>query len=460
MPLRLRFLAFAVSLLLVPAVPCAAPTATSRAATFLFSGTIAEPGGRPVRGAKVLLEGLAEPAAVTDAEGRYSFSYAVPDVAALAAAPLRLVLRASHKGWNLALATGESALVAELRFVRAADGSARLEVRSSDAGLASALAVSFRVPGDATVAWRGDFTRQIGAEDRSQPKLTTLEIVSVAPPAPATGVATAPPVVARADSAAAPATRPDSAKTAPPVAVPSPVLQLRPERPESMRLFPSAPEPGTTPKPAPTPARVPDRAPVVTRATPAVPALPAPPGDSLLARVMAKEKIVNGSGPLFGPLGWGVVLDTASRPGIRVSVRPDTTAPAPEGAGSVAGAGGGSALRVALGRALPNTQPPALAGRACECLVKGTVEVSSDRPLRGALRVVVSLANAPALRDTVVLFMGSPRPFDLGPVPCGSHRLDVHPLSSRRFAVAPPALAVFDCLAGRTQQFRVVLASR
>ena len=92
--------------------------------------------------------------------------------------------------------------------------------------------------------------------------------------------------------------------------------------------------------------------------------------------------------------------------------------------------------------------------------MKGTVEVSSDRPLRGALRVVVSLADVPALRDTVVLFMGPPRPFDLGRVPCGSHRLEVRPLSARRFTVAPPALDAFDCAAGRTQQFRVVLAPR
>jgi len=60
----------------------------------------------------------------------------------------------------------------------------------------------------------------------------------------------------------------------------------------------------------------------------------------------------------------------------------------------------------------------------------------------------------------VVLFMGPPRQFDLGLVPCGPHRLDVQPLSSRRFAVAPPALAVFDCSAGRTRQFRVILEPR
>ena len=441
MLLRLRSFILAVSLLPVTAALCAEPAAAPRAATFVFSGGVAEPGGRPVRGAKVLLQGLLEPAATTDAEGRFSFSHVVPDVEALATAPLRLVLRASHKGWNLALPEGQSALAVELRLVRAADGGARLEVRSNDADVAKAVAASFRTPGDVTVALSGGFVRQLGAEDRSEPVLTVLESVPMSPPAPATGAATAAPAGAPADSAAPPAARSDNAKMTPAPAVPAPVPQPRPERPESMRLFPSAPEPGTTPRAEPvTPAKL-------------------PRVDSLRIRVMAKTGIVERSPMVFRSRGrprFVLATDTAALRGIRVSVRPDTAALAP----AAAGAGGGTALRVALGRALPDTQPPAPSGRPCECRVKGTVEVNSDQPLRGALRVTVSLADAPAARDTVVLFMGPPRPFDLGRVSCGNHRLEVRPLSTRRFAVALPALDVFDCSAGRTRQFRVVLEPR
>ena len=441
MLLRLRSFILAVSLLPVTAALCAEPAAAPRAATFVFSGGVAEPGGRPVRGAKVLLQGLLEPAATTDAEGRFSFSHVVPDVKALAAAPLRLVLRASHRGWNLALPAGQSALVVELRLVGAADGGARLEVRSNDADVAKAVAASFRAPGDVTVALGGGFMRQLGAEDRSEPVLTALESVPMSPPAPATGAATAAPAGAPADSAAPPAARSDNAKMTPAPAVPAPVPQPRPERPESMRLFPSAPEPGTLRKPVPE-----------------APAEP-PPADSLRIQVMAKAGIVERSPMAFRGTGRPrVVLDTATAAlrGIRVSVRPDTAAPASVSAGG----GGGTALRVALGRELPDTQPPVPTGRPCECRVKGTVEVNSDQPLRGALRVTVSLADAPAARDTVVLFMGPPRPFDLGRVSCGNHRLEVRPLSTRRFAVALPALDVFDCGAGRTRQFRVVLEPR
>jgi hypothetical protein len=442
MPLRSRFLACFVTLLLVLAAVRAEPAAASRAATFRFSGGVAEPGGRPVRGARILLQGLLDPAALTDAEGRFSFSYVVPDVDALAAAPLRLVLRARHRGWSLTLPTGASALLVELQIVRAEGGDARLEVRSNDAAVAKAVAASLGAPGDTTVALSGAFMRQLGAEDRSEPVPGAVEVVRLAPPAPATGAARLAPAALRADSAASPVVRRDSAMTAPPAAVAVPVPRPRPERPESMRLFPSAPDPGSTPKP-----------------TPAAPVNP-PTADSLRSQVTAQAGSVPGSPPrrtfLPGETRVAADTDTTSRPGIRVSVRPDTIAAAPVAAGS----GSKTALRVALGRALPDTQPPAPAGRDCGCQVKGTVEVSSGRSLRSALRVVVSLAGTPARCDTVALFMGPPRPFDLGRVPCGSHRLEVRPLSARLFTVVPPALDAFDCSAGRTRQFRVVLEPR
>jgi hypothetical protein len=443
MPLRLSIFALAASLLLVPALPCAAPAAGSRAVTFLFSGGVAEPGGRPVRGAKLLLRGRLEPAALTDAEGRYSFSYAVPDVAVLATAPLRLVLRASHRGWNLALSSGESALAVELRQVRMADGSARLEVRSNDAGTARTVAASLRLPGEATVALSGDFMRRMGAEDRSEPVLGVLESVSMAAgPELATGVATATPALVRADSAAASAARPDTTGAAPGGEAPPPA-RPRPERPESLRLFPSAPEPGTTPPSdagSPPGSRSPDAAPVRMA--------PQPRADAEPSRRRTTSEL--------GPRRAVTAADTTTRAGIRVWVRSDTAAPAPASAGS----GSGSVLRVALGRAVPDTQAPRPVSMTCECRVKGTVEVRSEKPLSGALRVVVSLADLPALRDTVALFMGPPRPFDLGRVPCGSHRLEVRPLSARRFTVAPPALDAFDCAAGGSGQFRVVLVPR
>ncbi len=464
MPLRLRLLCFLlVSLAWVAAFPGAAPAAAARAATFVFGGTIAEPGGRPIRGAKVLLRGVLDPAARSDAEGRFSFSYVVPDMEALASAPLQLVLGARHRNWNLALPTGEGALAVELRLVRPADGTARLEVRSNDAAVAKAVAASFDVPGDATIALRAAFMRQRGAEDRSEPKWTALETVAapapvVVPTAPAAVRTTstsapapvvAPPAPAPVVALLAPAPRADTVRAAP--AVPAP--RRRPERPGSLSLFPSAPEPGSVRKPAPARGAEPARAPVVT------PAPASPPADSLGVRRATRAGVAASAPPVVVReiAGPRVVTDTAATPvpGIRVSVRPDTLAPAPRGAGSTAP--GAGALRVALGRAVAAPDLRDSTGRPCECEVEGTVEVSADRSLHSTLQVVVSLAGMPARCDTVALFMGPPRPFDLGRVPCGSHRLEVRPLSSRLFKVAAPALDAFDCGGGRLRQFRVVL---
>jgi hypothetical protein len=450
MTLRPRALILLVLFLcLVPAPLCAAPAAVSRGIRFTFTGSVEEPSGRPVRGAKILLRGLPEPAAVTDARGCFALAHAVPDIMALASAPLRLVLCASHKGWNLALASGAAALVIELRYVRATDGGAQLEVRSNDAGAASAVAAACRASDDATVALSCEFLRWLGDEDQTEPLLTALEVVPfVTEPAVTARAATTRPAAPRVDSGPAVVTPPRQAgipNAARSVAEsPSPASRApgpetsSPQRPEGTRVVPSAPVPGTKPEPAPTPP--PDAARV--RVTP----------PSLIAAPQEPRR----SAPLPGAQRAAPAADTTTHPAIRVSVRPDTTDRLPDAAGSE----GGAALRVALGRALPGTPSPPAGLVACECRVKGTVEVRSEKPLSGTTWVVVSLADAPAFRDSVTLFMGPPRPFDLGRVPCGIHRLEVQPRSPQRFTVLPPALNEFVCAFGRLQQFQVVLKPR
>jgi len=504
MPLR----SHAIGLLLVSVAALAAPLratpACARAAHFVFTGSVVEPGGRPVRDAQVLLLGRLEPAAVTDAEGRFAFTCDVPDLAAPGAATLRFALHASRRGWNLALPSGAATLVVELTRVRAPDGGPRLEVRSNEAAVAKAVALALGAAGDATVALDGRFTRLVGKEDRAEPALTALETVALAAEpertvaaapflsrgpapvaaapadtAPAAAIATRAPSASRSApslapptasaSAPAPAPRlappsaspfapslapptasasatvpeprlapPSASSPAPPLAPPSAPPPARPssppERPESMRLFPSAPDRGAPPPPPP--------------------AVSAPHPDTLPAPAprLIKPAAVRSHVP--------AAPDTAARPGIRLVVEPDTAGVAP-GTGTAGGReGGGGVLRVALGRAVPDAPAVGPAPKVCECRVKGTVEVRSDRALPGTLRVVVSLADAPAIRDTVDLFMGPPRPFDLGRVPCGIHRLGIEPLSAKRYVVRAPGLDAFDCAAGWSHQVRVILEPR
>jgi hypothetical protein len=74
--------------------------------------------------------------------------------------------------------------------------------------------------------------------------------------------------------------------------------------------------------------------------------------------------------------------------------------------------------------------------------------------------VTVWIMDAPACRDSVELFMGSPRPFRLGSVPCGRHELEIRTSTSKRFTIVSPVPATFDCIADRLRQIRVVLESK
>ena len=97
----------------------------------------------------------------------------------------------------------------------------------------------------------------------------------------------------------------------------------------------------------------------------------------------------------------------------------------------------------------------------CYCNVEGTVEVRSNRPLSSPFGVSVMVRGRPSLRDRVLLFMGSPREFVIGRVPCGTRYLDVLPEPGRPYVVERNStLGPFDCAAGTLRQIRIVLVPR
>jgi hypothetical protein len=94
---------------------------------------------------------------------------------------------------------------------------------------------------------------------------------------------------------------------------------------------------------------------------------------------------------------------------------------------------------------------------SCECRIRGTVEVESQTPLGSRVRVAVGTATAAA--DTVELFMGSPRSFELAHIACGLQTLRVSVLAGGRFIVrSSNAMSSFDCSGVR--QFRLILSPR
>jgi hypothetical protein len=117
-----------------------------------------------------------------------------------------------------------------------------------------------------------------------------------------------------------------------------------------------------------------------------------------------------------------------------------------------------------VGDTLPLSESAAISGSSgegCGCRVKGTVELEFHHLLSSPMRVEVSIAGQPMLRDTVELFMGSPREFEFPRVTCGTWSLAVRPFSQRPFIVITPAeVAPFECRTGSLRQVRIVLDPR
>ncbi|HTK32456.1 MAG TPA: hypothetical protein VL332_10905 [Candidatus Saccharimonadaceae bacterium] len=104
---------------------------------------------------------------------------------------------------------------------------------------------------------------------------------------------------------------------------------------------------------------------------------------------------------------------------------------------------------------------PAADTSGCTCRIEGTIEVRSEQPLARRLPLIVVLTGAGAKRDTVELFMGSPRAFTFPHTPCGRRVLDVAVPDGERFRlVTPPPMRTVDCSAGRLRQVRLVLEPR
>jgi hypothetical protein len=108
----------------------------------------------------------------------------------------------------------------------------------------------------------------------------------------------------------------------------------------------------------------------------------------------------------------------------------------------------------------PRTRPaPEAPGdTVCTCRVYGTIEVFSEKRLPEPTRFDVRVIQIPAMRDTIELFMGSPRAFDFRTVPCGALDVDIRTIGSRRFTVTSrdgrePLL----CERGTQRHMRIVL---
>ncbi|MCC6649709.1 MAG: hypothetical protein IT348_01015, partial [Candidatus Eisenbacteria bacterium] len=100
--------------------------------------------------------------------------------------------------------------------------------------------------------------------------------------------------------------------------------------------------------------------------------------------------------------------------------------------------------------------PAAGAPDTCACRLRGTVELDWERPLEKDVPVELTLEGPARQSTSVDLFMGPPREFRLGPLPCGDYRLLVKARGKYRYALVRGDSVVTVRCEGHTQT-RVVL---
>ncbi|MCC6349439.1 MAG: hypothetical protein IT347_07600 [Candidatus Eisenbacteria bacterium] len=410
-------MAVAALALLVPALagPASAQVAPR---TIVVRGRTLAPDGKPLAGARVMARGSVSVSALTDDEGRYALSLPLGMPAALKRLPFRIEVRAEAQGRRLGLSGGGTSLVVDAAWQA---GGGRVRVHSNRAAAANAVVTALElesVPvawieadfgGAATGGTEGSFSHDaiLPGEAPPPPAETPPMPRAVAPPAGTADPNPAPAAIAR-DSVAL-------ADAPPPLA------------PRDSVAVATAPPPAA-PRDSAAVATVPPPAPARDSVVPA----PAPPAAT-------RDSVVLAPAPPAATRD-SVALATAPPPAAPRAVPRNSARSAPPPPRVVA-----SSREVAA----PPPRPSAVRAMdpyvrrdsvpradTCRCSVRGTVEIGWDRPLEEHTPVTLVL-DAPGARPVEVsLFMGAPREFRFGPLPCGEWRLGYKAGGRLRYADA------------------------
>jgi hypothetical protein len=427
--------------------------------TLVVRGRTIDGGGFPVGKTRVWIDGLPKVSAMSDADGRYSIAIPIGTPDEIGSKSLRLAVRAEHKGWRFEIPGGDAMLALELGVERGAGGTAQCVAHSNLDRFAAAAAGVVAADGEGSGLTEINFlgTKSNVTGEASWPALSQTARVSLDFPlggsAPASG-----PAVQSAPSPAATTTRGASSGAATTGASAAP--SARAGKPAV---------PAAAPKSGAGAAKASGAAVGVKKTRPKdKDGTPSDDAAQELAKMHASAaresvKAVQQAAAKRDPVAVlqeraRIALDrtahiTGPDSGVRDSVAIGTprVVPAPSASESRSRS---APLVIRAARRL------ASASDSCECRISGTVEVQSDEPLKRPERIEVSLVWYPQVRDTVELFMGSPRPFELGPTHCGPQRLHLKVLTSGRFDVrSRDAMAGFHC-DGRVADQRLVLVPR
>jgi hypothetical protein len=418
--------ALALAFLLGVAAPVRAAMGDAHA--LVVRGNVRASNGSPIVGAIITSRGSYSVSATTDEHGHYTLNVPLSSAAGLRGGPFALEVRAEIRGRKLPLANGQPAMSFELTLL---SSGTTVRVRSNLRDATSSLASAFS-QASGTTAWidadfggvaRASGTVQMSAVEDVDASGRTPRGESPAPganAAPATPPAATPPKSAPPSRpAAAPANRDTARATAPAPAstaakppVPTGVVRALP-MPKHVASGASDQESRsdeersslTSPRPKSSRSRH-------DRGRPSAPPAADPVGDSQLHL------------PSVGPMHMPAAPPEADRV-----------------------------------KAIDGSPQPTVPFDSCACRLWGTVEVDWDRPLERNFPIGLTFTGPATQRAEVEMFMGSPREFRFGPLPCGDYRLTVHPMGKLRYAVArgDSVLAV-HCTG--TMQVRIVLVPR
>jgi hypothetical protein len=391
-------------------------------------GQVLGPAG-PIAGAGVSLEGAPEVTSTSDEGGSFSLSVPVAAFGNPGRKAITARVSVALPGWSFTLRNGEGSYALELSLEGRGTG-ARCRVRTNMPRSMDAVATAIQRGRRAATVTGIDF---IGEEwIRAFSNRITLRSEVMTP----IGAPTEPRLPewragGDADDAATVAEGGDELMLAAPQAPrPAPVVEAPPPLPP-VRAERSSGRGNAAPKREVAPA--PDVAdPVAGAARSRVRRI-----DSDVTReVPADSAAAPGVVKLPGP---GVTLTDASM------IRRIDSVPGPAGA-SPRG---------------PTTEDVIAAPGECACRIRGTVEISPDHLLANRLDLVISLRDVPAVRDTIQLFMGSPRAFELPMLKCGTWQIEIDAVARREFTiVSADGRGPVDCSAGGLRQLRLVLHPR
>ncbi len=436
------------SLAAAPAAPTRASANGSGGARLVVRGVATLPSGAPVARAKVTAtardaDGTALGGhgfnATSDDSGRFALEVALPDRPAIARRGYMLNLWAQARGLHFDAPDGQASLGLDLHLETLPDGTARVVGTANDARLAASAARA--VATGARVELAGvRFTGVMGESPREPVMPRRLEVARVAVSAPSAPAAAS--THAAPESAHGGAGKPANGTTASTPATGGAAAGAATTR--------SATSSGATPAPA--------TASTKSGSAAGMRIADAPPSSADSLRITGETAP---AGRSTAPKQSKSASATSSNQTTRsksksgAGPKPATTAP-------VAATVTHASAPAEPAHPAPAPAAAATDSAACTCRVTGTVEATAGDPLPGPLRVAVGLVDAPAFADTVVLDMGSPRPFELRGVPCGMHRLEVRPLSEKpRYQVRDADRVLpLRCARGERVQVRIELVAR